>query len=179
MLKYNFNSNSRFLLFNALFVSAFFGPLRDLVQMSVRSDTFSYIPFIPIISAYLLYSDRQMIFSQKEAASAVGFLPIGIGLLLLVFGGIRENLLNPNDHLTLVISSMVLIWIGGFTLCYGIGSLRGAVFSLIFLFFMVPIPGVVLDKIIRLLQTGSAEAAYGLPQATGGPGTRDGFVFHL
>jgi len=74
---------------------------------------------------------------------------------------------------------LVLIWIGGFTLCYGIVSLRGAVFPLIFLFFMVPIPGVVLDKIILFLQTGSAEAAYGFLQATGVPVTRDGFVFHL
>jgi hypothetical protein len=58
-VKLDFNSNLRFLLFNALFVPVFFGPLRDLMQMSLRSDTFSYIPFIPIISAYLLYSDRK------------------------------------------------------------------------------------------------------------------------
>jgi len=179
MLKINLNSNSRFLLLNAVFVSALFGPLRDLVQMSMRSDTFSYIPFIPVISAYLMYSDRQMIFSQKGSASAFGFLLIGIGILLLVIGGIRDNRLAHQDHLTLTTISMVLIWIGGFTLCYGIGSLRVAVFPLIFLFFMVPIPGVVLDKIILFFQTGSAEAAYGFFQATGIPVTRDGFVFHL
>jgi exosortase len=179
MSKLNLNSNLRFLLFNALFVLAFFGPLRDLVQMSIRRDTFSYIPFIPFISAYLMYTDRQMIFTQKGVAPAAGSLPIGFGLLLLVFGGIRENPLNPNEYLTLVTSSMVLIWIGGFTLCYGIKSLREAVFPLIFLFFMVPIPDVLLDKIILFLQTGSAEAAYGFLQATGVPVTRDGFVFHL
>ena len=179
MTKLNLNSNSRFLLFNALFVSAFFGPLRDLVQMSLRSDTFSYIPFIPIISAYLMYSDRQMIFSQKGSASTVGFLFVGIGILLLFLGSISEAWPARQDHLTLMTVSMVLIWIGGFTLCYGIRSLRAAVFPLLFLFFMVPIPGVVLDKIILFLQTGSAEAAYGFFQATGIPVSRDGFVFHL
>jgi exosortase len=179
MEKFTLNSNRRFLLFNALFVPAFFGPLRDLVQMSMRSDTFSYIPFIPFISAYLMYSDRQLIFSQGGASSPVGFLAIGIGILILFFGGIRENLLSPHDHLTLVTSSMVLIWIGGFTLCYGTRPLRAAVFPLLFLFFMVPIPGNALDKIILFLQKGSAEAAYGFFKAAGVPVARDGFVFHL
>jgi exosortase len=179
MLKINLDNNSRFLLFNVLFVLAFFGPLRDLVHLSMRSDTFSYIPFIPIISAYLMYSNRQIIFSQKGSAFTVGFLLIGIGILFLVLGSIRDARLARQDHLTLITVSMVLIWIGGFTLFHGIGSLRAAVFPLLFLLFMVPIPGVVLDKIILFLQTGSAEAAYGLLQATGVPMTRDGFVFHL
>ena len=176
MIKINLDSNSRFLLVNALFVSAFFGPLRELVQMSMRSDTFSYIPVIPIISAYLMYSGRQMIFSPKGSPSAVGFLPIGIGILLLVLGGIRGT---RQDYLTLITVSMVLIWIGGFALCYGISSLHGSVFPLLFLFFMVPIPGVLLDKIILFLQTGSAEVAYGFLQATGVPVSRDSFIFHL
>ena len=179
MSKLDLNSNSRFLLFNAVYVLAFFGPLRDLIQMSMRSDTFSYIPFIPFICAYLMYSNRQMIYSQKVSASAVGFLVMGIGILLLLFGGIREARFDHRDHLTLMTMSMVLIWIGGFTLCYGIRSLRAAVFPLLFLFFMVPIPDVLLDKIILFLQTGSAEAAYAIIQATGVPVTRDGFVFHL
>jgi exosortase len=179
MVKLNLNSGQRFLLFSAVFVVAFLGPLRDLMQMSMRSDTFSYIPFIPIISAYLMYSDRQMIFSQKGESSAVGFLPIGIGLLFLVFGGVSEAQLIHQNHLTLIAVSMVLIWIGGFAFCYGTRSLRAASFPILFLFFMVPIPGVLLDKIILFLQTGSAEVAYGFLQATGVPVTRDGFVFHL
>lgn len=179
MLRLDLNSNSRFLLFNALFASAFFGPLRDLVQISLRSDTITYIPYIPIISAYLIYSDRQMIFSQKGSISAIGFLPIGIGILLLFFNGNREALLDHQDYLTLITVSMVLIWIGGFTLCFGIRSLRVSVFPLLFLFFMVPIPGVVLDKIILFLQSGSADAAHKFLKATGIPVARDGFIFHL
>jgi exosortase len=179
VLKLDLNSNSRFILFNAVYVLAFFGPLRDLVQMSMRSDTFSYIPFIPIISAYLMYSDRQVIFSRKGSTAAVGFLFIGIGILLLFYGSIRAAQQAYQDYLTLITISMVLIWIGGFMLCYDSRSLRAAVFPLLFLVFMVPIPGVVLDKIILFLQTGSAEAAYGFFQATGIPVTRDGFVFHL
>jgi exosortase len=179
MEKFTLNSNRRFLLFNALFVLAFFGPLRDLVQMSLRSDTFSYIPFIPFISAYLMYSDRQLIFSQGGASSPVGFFAIGIGILLLFVNRNHEVLSYHHDHLTFITVSMVLIWIGGFTLCYGTRSLRAAAFPLLFLFFMVPIPGNALAKIIHLLQKGSAEAAYGFFQAAGIPVAREGYVFHL
>ena len=179
MSKLNLDNNSRFLFFSALFMSAFFRPLGALVQMSMRSDTFSYIPFIPIISAYLMYSDRQMIFSHKGSYSPAGLYLIGIGTMLLVFGSISEARLIRQNHLTLMAVTMVLIWIGGFALCYGTRSLRSASFPLLFLFFMVPIPGVVLEKIVLFLQTGSTEAAYGFLQAAGVPVTRDGFVFHL
>jgi exosortase len=74
---------------------------------------------------------------------------------------------------------MVLIWIGGFTLSYGSRSLRAAVFPLLFLFFMAPIPGNALEKIILFLQKGSAEAAYGFFKAAGIPVAREGYVFHL
>jgi exosortase len=160
-------------------VLAFFGPLRDLVQMSLRSDTFSYIPFIPIISAYLIYDKRQSIFSQGGASSPVGFLSIGIGILLLFVTRNHEALSYHHDHLTLMTVSMVLIWIGGFALCYGNRSFRAAVFPLLFLFFMVPVPGNALDKIIHFLQQGSAEAAYGFFKASGIPVAREGYVFHL
>jgi len=179
LVRWYLNSNLRFLLFNALFVLAFFGPLRDLVQMSISSDIFSYIPFIPFISAYLMYSDKQLIFSHKGSAHAVGFLPICISILLLFINRNHEALSSHHDYLTLMTVSMILNWIGGFTLCYGARTLRAAMFPLLFLFFMVPIPSNALDKIILFLQTGSAEAAYGFLKAAGVPVARDGFVFHL
>jgi exosortase len=145
--------------------------------MSLRSDTFSYIPFIPFISAYLIYEKRQSIFSQGGTSSPVGLLAIGI--LLLFVNRNHAVLSYHHDYLTLVTVSMVLIWIGGFTLCYGSRSLRTAVFPLLFLFFMAPIPGNALDKIILFLQKGSAETAYGFFKAAGIPVAREGHVFHL
>lgn len=177
--KWYLNRNWRFLLFNAAFVIAFFGPLRDLVLTSWQSGYSTYIPFIPFISAYLLYENRQTIFSQKESSSVAGYFVIGIGILLLFVAGNRKDLLGHNDYLALFTFSMVMIWIGGFTFFYGIKVSRSAVFPLLFLFFAVPIPNAALERTILILQTGSAEISYRLLQASGMPIARDGFFFHL
>jgi exosortase len=104
---------------------------------------------------------------------------MGIGILLLFMGNYREALLDHQDYLTIITASMVMAWIGGFALFYGIMPLRAAAFPLLFLFFMVPIPAIVLDKFILFLQTGSAEASSGFFKLSGIPVARDGFVFHL
>ena len=168
-----------FRAFVTLFVLAFFGPLWDLVLTSYRSDAFSYIPFIPIVSVYLLNINRRDIFSQQKSYPAAGLIPISIGILVLIIVEKRTASLDHSDYLSLAALSMVLIWIGGFTICYGVRSLRAAALPLLFLFFMVPIPVNVLDKFILILQTGSADAAYGFLKATGVPVERAGYVFHL
>lgn len=177
--KWGFNRNRLFLAFNAVFALIFFGPLRDLIRTALGSEYDAYIPFIPFISAYLLYMDRQRIFSQRESSRAVGFLAMGAGILLLFLGRNQAGLLDHRDYQAVVTFAAVLTWIGGFALCYGIGSVRSAVFPLLFLFFMVPVPGAVLEEIILFLQTGSAEVSYRFFQLTGVPVARDGFTFQL
>lgn len=173
------NGNWRFLLFNAVFGTVFFGLLRDLLVTSWKSDYFTYIPFIPFISAYLLYEKRQAIFFRKGSSLVPGFLLTGFGILLFLLGNQRKPPLEHYDFLAAVTFSMIVIWIGGFTLCYGARSLRATVFPLFFLLFVVPIPNVALERIILFLQTGSADISYWFLRATGMPIARDGFVFHL
>ncbi len=173
------NSNRRFLLFNVLFALAFFGPLRDLVLTSWQSGYYTYIPLIPLISAYLIYEERQKIFSQKGSSSLVGYLAMGIGVLLLIVGNYYGSQLEHTEHLAITTCSMIVIWIGGFTILYGIKVSRAALFPLLFLFFAVPIPNGPLDGIIVFLQKGSTEISFWFLKATGMPIARDGFVFHL
>ena len=171
--------NWRFLLFNALFALAFFSSLWDLMRTSGQSEYYTYIPFIPFISAYLIYENRQIILSQKGDSPAVGLIFIGTGILFLIAGSYRKVLLDHTDHLAIVTCAMILIWTGGFTFFYGVRSLRAAAFPLLFLLFAMPIPNAALERTIFILQAGSAEVAYRLLQATGMPIARDGFVFHL
>lgn len=176
---WHLNRNRRFLFFNAVLAAALFGLLRDLAQTSWSSEYYSYIPFIPFISAYVMFMDRGRIFSQRESSSAPGLLAAGVGIVLLLAGRSREALFQHNDYLALMTVSMVLIWTGGFVFCYGIRTARAAAFPLLFLLVAVPIPNAMLDRVIVFLQTGSAEIAYGILQLAGMPVARDGFVFYL
>jgi exosortase len=173
------NRNRIFLLFNVVFVSAFFSPLRDLVQTSLRSDYDTYIPFIPFITAYLIYMEKKNIFSYTDFSPVVGLPVASIGILLLFIARNQETLLENRDYLAIMTLSLVMFWIGAFTFFYGVRSLRAAAFPLLFLLFAVPIPNSALERTIFILQAGSAEVAYRLLQATGMPIVRDGFVFHL
>ncbi len=173
------NRHWLFLAFHLLFVPAFFGPMQDLVRTSLSSEYDTYIPLIPFISAYLMYLNRKTVFSEGKSFSLAGLFAIVIGTLFLFAGRNYATRLDHRDYLAFIMFSSVTIWIGGFIFFYGVRTFRAAVFPLLFLYFIVPIPSVLLERVILILQTGSAEAAYGYLKAVGVPIVRDGFVFHL
>jgi exosortase len=74
---------------------------------------------------------------------------------------------------------IVLIWTGGFLLCFGMENFRKMMFPVLSLLFMIPIPAAVLQTVIWALQKGSAEAVAILFKLTGTPFFRDGFTFVL
>jgi exosortase len=176
---WHFNRNVRFLLFNTLFAVAFFAPLRDLILMSWNSDYYTYIPFIPFISAYLIYDDRQAIFSVTKDSIAIGILVLGFGLLLEIISRSTAHLIASQYRPMINALSMIMFWSGGFAICYGTKASSKAIFPLMFLAFAIPIPEPVLERIIVFLQKGSTEISYAFIQATGIPIARDGFIFHL
>jgi exosortase len=177
--KWHQDGKWRFMLFNIAFVLVFFGPLWDLLRTSWQSEYITYIPFIPFISAYLIYENRRKIFSQQGVAPVPGLIIAGVGALILFAGSYGKDLLDHNDHLAVITCSMIVFWSGGFTLIYGVRSLRAASFPLLFLLFAVPIPTVLLEKAITFLQIGSAELSYWFLKLSGMPIARDGFVFYL
>ena len=86
---------------------------------------------------------------------------------------------GPQDAVSLKMILLVGVCIAAFILCYGTTAFRAAAFPLLFLFFMVPIPGWLLDRIILLLQRGSAEVAFLLLKASHIPVSRQGLVLSL
>jgi exosortase len=100
-------------------------------------------------------------------------------MVLYSIGLSQESSLTQNDSLSLIVFSAVTFWIGGFVFFYGLESFRIATFPLLFLFFLTPIPDVAVEKIILLLQMGSAEVAYGFFKLTGVRVLREGFTFNL
>jgi exosortase len=74
---------------------------------------------------------------------------------------------------------VILVWAGGFLLCYGFGAFQAAAFPLLFLLLMVPLPDLMLDRVIRALQQGSTEIAYLMFQAVGTPVSRHGFLLSV
>jgi exosortase len=101
------------------------------------------------------------------------------GVTLYLYGRTLEIELNQNDYSSLMTFSVFLFWTGAFIFFYGPRAFRIAVFPLLFLAFMIPIPSVLIDNIIYALQVASAEVTYLLFQILGLPVARGGCVFQL
>lgn len=171
--------NLLFLLFSLVIFTMFFHPLKELMGFLFKSELYSHIILVPFVSIYFLYLKRRIIFSDLEYSFRSGIMVITIGMILY-FIGVKQGIsLNQNDYLALMIFAAITLLNGGVLLFYGIKSFRSAVFPLLFLFFLTPIPTIAVEKIILLLQMGSTEATYGFFKLTGVPVLREGFTFHL
>ncbi len=153
-------------------------PLVALFPDSYLSDTYSYIPIIPLISAYLFYQQRKTTFAYTEYERQWGIPVAGTGLLLYA-AGLWSMGLNQNDASSLMVFSVLLFLCGAFVVFYGGRAFRQSAFPFLFLLFMVPIPSALLDRIVYFLQAGSAEVTAMIFTITGIPYLSEGSVFHL
>lgn len=86
---------------------------------------------------------------------------------------------DANDRLSLMMFSIVVIWTGGFVLFYGISAFRAAVFPVLFLLFAVPVPSLIFNKLVVVLQQASVELTAVLLTGIGLPFLREGVYFLL
>jgi len=155
-------------------------PLSDLVSVSFHDERSSHILLIPFISAFLIFLHRKRIFHAPRYCPSVGIPLLLIALTL--WYGLRTPLvgqLDAADRLSLEASLIVIVWIAFFILYYGSETFRSAAFPLLFLALMIPIPAAVGERIVSLLQRGSAEACDVLFRLIGVPFIRHGFLFSL
>jgi len=168
-----------FLAFIAGSVILYVTPLVSLFRFAWGDDTFSYIPLVPLVSAYFLYEYRKEVFSLGDRWHLAGAAPIAFAILLYALGAGQGGRLTQPDYFSLMALSFVSLLAGGLGLFYGVGAWKAAAFPIVFLLFMAPIPSVLLDRIIAFLQAWSADVSYTFFQLTGVPVYRDGFHFHL
>jgi exosortase len=168
-----------FIVFLGVGVTLYWSPIVNLSRLFSKSELYSHIPLIPFVSGYFLIMDRKNVFSILEWNCWKGIVLIGIAALIRWLGVACLPDPNPNDCLSLHMLGFV-IWIqGSFVFSYGVSALKHALFPLIFLIFLIPIPTFILNPFVQFLQLGSAEAAHMIFKLIGVPLYRDGFVFSL
>ena len=157
----------------------FWSPLRQLVSLSLDDPRYSHLILIPLISAFFFYRERQAIFSaiKPSPKAALPFLaPLLAVYALLAF---RIVPLSPNYALTVTMLVVVMVWAAVFALCYGPQALRAAIFPLLLLLLLVPLPLNLMDWIVSVLQRGSAEVTYRFFSLLDVPMFRQGVRFEL
>lgn len=153
--------------------------LQALYDYSMQNVTASHVMLVPFVSLALVYQSRRAIFASVTTEWTAGLPVLLLGLGLFAAARLYGPSVSPATGLALAVGALVVLWVGGFALVYGPQALRAASFPLLFLGFTVPIPDALLDGLILVLQTGSADAVGGLFALTGTPYFREGFIFAL
>jgi exosortase len=179
VLAANTKRHATFVAFIVISNLVFYRTLEALVKYSFHNDSSSHIILIPWVTFFLLYIERQTIFSRITMSIGSGVTVTVCGMILYWLANLDTLPQEGNWGLCLGAISVILVWIGGFILCYGFVALRAAAFPLLFLLLMIPLPDVILDRAMHALQVGSTEIAYLIFQAVGTPVSRNGFLLSV
>jgi exosortase len=172
----------RHVLFSVFIVSSivmFWKTLSELLVFSWHHEFSSHIVLIPVVSGYLLFTERKRIFQVTQPSIGVGVAFILVGTAFYWLAIAHSSVQDPDGILPEATLSIVVFWMGGFLLSYGYQAWRAAAFPLLFLGLMIPMPESVLARTIHLLQQGSTEISYLLFKAVGVPVFRQGFLLSV
>jgi len=175
------NVLKRWLLFGvwvAVSSLLFARPLVALVQLSLANDDASHLILIPFLTAGLVFIERRTIFNHLSFHAGGGIFLFLSGIIVLSVR-LAGDKVAPDLRLTGNVLAVLLLWIAGFAFSFGKAAVKSAYFPLLFLFLTVPLPNFLLERVISLLQAGSAEITEVLFNLTGVPVLREGLVFHL
>jgi len=145
----------------------------DLAGGLWQTDAQAHAPLVGIIAWALLWRALAQLTNGEDDRCSMFALPgLGAGVLLAYVG------LTQEMHL-LTMASQPLVLAGGIAWMYGRSGLRAAWFPLLFMLFMVPLPGVFIDAITGELKTWISVIAEEMLYAAGYPIARTGVMLTI
>jgi exosortase len=156
-----------------------FRPLLHTIALAFADDRYSHILLVLPVSAALIFQAWKLRSVDFQSS------PGGAGFLLLVAVALASwakwGTFVADSDLPLAISmaGLVVWWIGSLVFGFGVSGLRALLFPALFLFWMVPVPAIVLNGVVALLQQGSAFAAQVLFWVARVPVSREGIILFI
>jgi len=166
----------RFVLLCVISLVVGWHSLFSTLVLALRVDEYTHLLLIVPISVSLIFSERDLLKLAPEPA-------VGLGSFLLIaatlIGAFSRTISQIDVELSFNMLAIVIWWIGSFVLCFGSHVARLFLFPLCFLFWLVPIPAPLLEKIVAIWQHGSAISASLLFSALGIPNTQGGVMLSI
>jgi len=145
-----------------LLLVCFGRPLYDLLRFTNHSDLFSYIPLVPFISAYLIWTERKQITTEVRPCRIGAACAFIAGACIAAIGWFATrpgSTLDVQDYLALMTLSFLLFFWGACLALLGSKIMRDAAFPFLFLILAVPMPSAWDANVRTFLQYASAYAA--------------------
>jgi exosortase len=172
----------RFGLFAMALIAAFAAPLIHLKQSAHQSFFYEYIPFVPFLSAVVVYWDRLQLPQRTglERSRSLFCAAASLGLLALYWGAIWAGIeLKETEALALTTAAFLLLMLAGALFFFGAHFMRVIAFPVALCGFLVPPPPSVLDPIVSFMQSTSAWCAHFLFCLVGTPNVKEGMLLEL
>jgi exosortase C (VPDSG-CTERM-specific) len=164
-----------------LFCKPLWGLFR-LAFFSEQSDLYSFVPLMPAITGYLIWTRRKRISTEFQPAwktTAVFFcagLAVAGGYFWMRHGGWRLEL---EDYLAMMTLSLLFFVLASGLATLGSSTIKSITFPIALLLFMVPYPTVVLNWIEAFFDQTSAVAACGFFELAQTPVLKEGLILNL
>src|SRR5271156_1052843 len=166
----------RFVLLCVISLVVGWHSLFSTLVLALRVDEYTHLLLIVPISVSLIFSERDLLKLAPEPAVGLGSFLLIAAILIGVFS---HTISQIDVELSFNMLAIVIWWIGSFVLCFGSHVARLFLFPLCFLFWLVPIPAPLLEKIVAIWQHGSAISASLLFSTLGIPNTQDGVMLSI
>jgi len=146
--------------------------LIEMVRDWIRDPNYNHGFLIPVVSAYLLWTNRQKLRAQTRAPSLLGLLGLLAAGTMLILGTAGAEVFTQRMSFLLMLASLVLF-------LYGWGHLRLVGFPIAFMFFAIPLPYVIYYGLTGPLQALAAKLAVVGLKGAGIPAVVQGNMIHL
>jgi exosortase len=150
-----------------------------LCGVSVSQEAYTHFVLIVPLSLALIYLERRTSPGNCEPGATAGAFLLAAALLIAGFARWGTPGLGDDLRLALSMFAVVIWWVASVVFCFGVGTFRRFLFPLCFLFWAVPVPAVVLNWIIPVLQKESASTTRVLFQIAGVPVAQDGTLLNI
>lgn len=157
---------------SAALLSLYFPIIRGLAADWSSNDNYSHGFFIPLISAYMVYTMKGEL--QKLPAR-----PNNWGILLLFAGLGQLYVASVGSEFFLQRTSLILVLLGAILYFWGTPVTRKVIVPVLYLLFMVPLPAIIWNKIAFPMQLFSSTITEHVVRLIGIPIFREGNVLNL
>src|SRR3984957_9486352 len=125
-------------------------PLTSSFRLAFHDDQYTHILLILPLTVAMICLDWKSSDSTPKSPPSVGLILLVAAAVANVVARFEILHLRMDEQLSLNTLALLVWWIGAFIVSFGTRAFQRALFPLCFLFWMVPIPEVLLVLITRL-----------------------------
>jgi|SRR5581483_2977149 len=158
--------------FGALLIACYAPVLMTLIHQWDTDADMGHGFFVPIIAGFIAWQKRDELLARPAS-------PNWWGLALVVYGGFQLYIATLGAEMFLARTAFLISVIGSVLLLGGTRYVRILAFPLFLLFFMVPIPAIIYNRITFPLQLLASSVATGALEVLQIPVVREGNVLQM